>query len=293
MASDWDDVGAAAVLHALADNGDATIVAMGVSSKDTQTRGVPRRNQHLLRPRRHPDRRAQGPGRRGDIEVYRDRRQGVSRHDLASTAAAPDVIEVYRKALAAQPDGSVVFVTVGYLTNARDLLQSKPDRHSPLSGVDLVKKKVKRWVCMAWRFPKGREWNIHRDAPAAIASVRDWPTPILFSGFEIGREIMTGGPASRHAAGQPRIWLAYEKCNGSEEPRELGPDGGVRGHPRPGRSLGRPYGRQRGNTPPTARTSGATRPTGAMPIWSRGESPAEVAAVIEALMLQPPKHQAK
>ena len=134
-------------------------------------------------------------------------------HDLASTADAPDAVEVYRKALAAEPDGSVVIVTVGFLTNLKNLLESKPDGHSPLAGKDLIAKKVKRWVCMGLTIPQGREWNIHRDTPASIRAIGDWPTPITFSGYEIGKEIMTASGLRGVAEDNP-IRLGYEKYNG-------------------------------------------------------------------------------
>jgi len=41
------------------------------------------------------------------------------------------------------------------MTNIANLLQSKPDKYSDLNGVELVNKKVKRWVCMAGIFPEG------------------------------------------------------------------------------------------------------------------------------------------
>ena len=47
---------------------------------------------------------------------------------------------------------------------------------------------------MAGKFPSGKEFNVDRDVPASKKVIADWPTPILFSGFEIGVEILTGLP---------------------------------------------------------------------------------------------------
>jgi inosine-uridine nucleoside N-ribohydrolase len=77
-------------------------------------------------------------------------------HKIAKTSDAPDAVETYRKILAKQPDQSVTIVTVGFLTNLADLLDSKPDANSQLSGASLVKKKVKQLVSMAGWFPQGR-----------------------------------------------------------------------------------------------------------------------------------------
>lgn len=290
MASDWDDVGAAAVLHALADNGEATIVAMGVSSKNAHAAACLDAINTYYGRGDIPIGALKGPGT-GEKSRYTEAVAKAFPHDLASTAAAPDAVEVYRKALAAQPDGSVVFITVGYLTNARDLLQSKPDGYSPLSGADLVKKKVNRWVCMGLDIPKGREWNIHRDAPAAIAAVRDWPTPITFSGFEIGREIMTGGRLRDMPPGSP-IWLVYEKCDGRKNHESWDQTAvlvAVRG---PADLWDIHTG---GNAEILADGSNQWRdaPDRGQAYLVKKKSPAEVAAVIEALMLQPPKHRDK
>ena len=47
---------------------------------------------------------------------------------------------------------------------------------------------------MAGRFPSGSEFNVRIDAAASQYVFNNWQTPILFSGFEIGVEILTGLP---------------------------------------------------------------------------------------------------
>ena len=37
------------------------------------------------------------------------------------------------------------------------------------------------------------EWNVEQDLPAARYVVKNWPTPIMFSGFEIGLPITVDG----------------------------------------------------------------------------------------------------
>jgi inosine-uridine nucleoside N-ribohydrolase len=53
----------------------------------------------------------------------------------------PDAVELYRQILAAQPDHSVVIVSIGFLTNISNLLRSGPDQYSSLTGVELVNQK--------------------------------------------------------------------------------------------------------------------------------------------------------
>ncbi len=117
-------------------------------------------------------------------------------HDLISGKNAPDAVTVLRKALASAEDGSVVVAQVGFSTNLANLLGSAGDDISPLPGTDLVKKKVRLLSIMAGAFKQipGRdgqlydhkEYNIIKDIPAAKKIAADWPTPIVWSGFEIG-----------------------------------------------------------------------------------------------------------
>lgn len=120
-------------------------------------------------------------------------------HDLRSGQDAPNAVDVLRKTLAAAEDGSVVIAQVGFSTNLANLLQSPADKHSRLTGVDLVRKKVRLLSIMAGAFRqirnnKGelydhREYNIVKDIPAAKRLVADWPTSIVWSGFEIGKNL--------------------------------------------------------------------------------------------------------
>ena len=113
-------------------------------------------------------------------------------HDLKSGADAPEAVALMRKTLAAQPDGSVTIVQVGFFTNCARLMDSKADEHSPLSGLDLIKKKVKSLVIMAGAFQTIRgetrylEYNAKMDVPATQALAERWPGGVVWSGFEIG-----------------------------------------------------------------------------------------------------------
>lgn len=113
-------------------------------------------------------------------------------HKLMDSKDAPDAVTVLRKVLAAQPDGSVVIAQVGFSTNLARLLATPGDEISPLSGKELAAKKVKLLSVMAGAFqPIGNEkrfceYNVKEDIPSAKALVAGWPTPVVWSGFEIG-----------------------------------------------------------------------------------------------------------
>lgn len=116
-------------------------------------------------------------------------------HDLRKGSAAPDAVKVLRRTLAAQSDGSVVVVMVGFSTNMARLLDSKADKVSPLNGMDLIKRKVRLLSTMAgvfggeWQAKHHLEFNLVKDLAAARKVFAEWPTPVVASGFEIGMYI--------------------------------------------------------------------------------------------------------
>ena len=190
---DYDDVGAVTILHALADSGKVQILGIFSSNKDSLV--VPTidvLNHYFGRPDIPT-----GAPKSGGVTISASQHWPdsiVARypHQYRSTAEAPDAVSQYRKILADQPDGSVTLVTVGFLTNMSNLLQSLPDQFSPKNGSELVALKVKKMVSMAGMFPKGREFNVHMDSTASKYCFEHWPTPIIFTGFEIGSKVKTG-----------------------------------------------------------------------------------------------------
>ena len=103
----------------------------------------------------------------------------------------PDAVQLLRKVLAAQPNGSVTIVQVGFSTNLARLLDSGPDHASPLTGRELAHRKVRLLAMMAGEFRAGRgpEYNITNDIPAAQKLFRDWPGQMVTSGFDVGESI--------------------------------------------------------------------------------------------------------
>ncbi|MBZ5619770.1 MAG: nucleoside hydrolase [Acidobacteriia bacterium] len=129
------------------------------------------------------------------IRVPSERRnaQGsyVYPHRLTDGRNAPDATSVLRRVLAAEPDGSVVIVVVGFSTNLARLLASGPDQSSPLPGAKLVADKVRLLSAMAGQFPRGQpEYNVKTDIPSARKVFEEWPSPIVFSGFEVGQALL-------------------------------------------------------------------------------------------------------
>lgn len=190
---DYDDVGAMAFLHAMADSGKAEILATVASNKHKLVApSISVLNYYFGRP---------------DLEIGVPKTEGVNLgsnqhwadsivakypHKIIDTLAWEDAVAVYRKTLSSQADNSVTIVTVGFLTNLSNLLKSQPDNISPLSGKELIAKKVKLLVSMAGRFPSGSEFNVNQDSVASKNVFRNWPGEIILTGFETGWEIRTG-----------------------------------------------------------------------------------------------------
>ncbi len=201
MGPDYDDVGAITMLHAMADNGECNILATVASNKHPLVAAtLDVLNTYFNRPSL-PIAVVRGEAVNiGSSQKWDSLIVANYPHTITSNNQAEDALSLYRRLLSKQPDHSVVIVTVGFLTNMSNLLQSKPDKISPLSGKELVSKKVKRLVCMAARFDKDmgafKEFNVMEDAPASKMVFDNWPTNIVFSGFEIGLYIHTGLPVA-------------------------------------------------------------------------------------------------
>ena len=113
-------------------------------------------------------------------------------HRLKRSSDAQPATRLLRQILSRQPDRSVVLVQVGHFSNLAALLDTQSDSFSPLTGRDLVQQKVKFLSVMAGAFrtidrnEHYLEYNVVQDLPASKKLARNWPTPMVWSGFEIG-----------------------------------------------------------------------------------------------------------
>ncbi len=112
-----------------------------------------------------------------------------------------DVMEqtiLNRSILKNQPDHSVVYITIGHTKGLYELLVSKPDTISDLSGMELVQRKVKKWVALGALKASNeenyyvRDWNFFFNGTADYTKflVENFPKPIYF--VDAGSDIMTG-----------------------------------------------------------------------------------------------------
>jgi len=196
LGPDYDDVGAMTILHHLADRGEVNILAIMSSNHDEQViPSIDVLNTFFGRPNIPLG----APKSKGGVSLTDSHKANWPLylsdnypHKIAKTSDAEDAVKLYRRILSSRADHSVVICTVGFFTNLRDLLQSEPDEFSSMNGRELVALKVKELVSMAAVFPKGREFNVYCDTPASVCVMKEWPTRIIFSGFEIGDKVLTG-----------------------------------------------------------------------------------------------------
>jgi len=212
--SDCDDAGALAMLHALADLGEAEIVATMASTKNPDSpRAIDAINTWYGRP---------------DVPIGAPKGKGANRASKYAGELAkrfpndvgdpPDAARLYRKLLLERADASVVVVTVGYHTNLADLLRLPAEDGMP-SGREVAERKVRLWACMGGNFVghpakddlKLGNVNFVTDKESAHYAVRNWPGPITFVGREIG-SVPSGLRAGERLAGLPEsnpVRLAY------------------------------------------------------------------------------------
>ena len=193
LGPDYDDVGALAFLHAMADSGKVVILATVASNKNELVApSIEVINTYFNRPGLPIGAPKTEGVNLGSSQHWADSIVAKYPHTISSTDQVPDAVKIYRKILSGQPDNSVTIVTVGFLTNLNNLLKSGSDSISPLTGLELVNQKVKLLVSMAGRFSEGREFNIYMDSTASKNVYETWPGKVIFTGFEIGWQIRTG-----------------------------------------------------------------------------------------------------
>ena len=187
----WDDVAALAAAHSAADQGRARI--LGVISDVDNPWNAPALDALNTWYGR--------PGIPIGITVgAAPVEQNYSRllaENFPHAGRTEDSVALYQRLLRSQPDHSVTILSIGALTGLSRLLDA--DRA-------LVARKVARAVIMGGEYPHATapEWNFGLDLDATRHVVADWPTPIVFDGFETGLPVLVGNSVcATHPADSP------------------------------------------------------------------------------------------
>ncbi|MBO7708726.1 MAG: nucleoside hydrolase [Thermoguttaceae bacterium] len=195
MGNDADDAMALAILNAFVDRGECDLLAVTLTKTSPNAAPYIKMFNAYMG---HPD---IPIGITSEERTPSDGKYLAAIFDLKKADGTPlfpkpkitpePAVPLIRKCLAAAEDGSVVIIQVGFSTNLAELLESPADDVSPLTGRELVKRKVRLLSTMFGAF-NGRyqgEFNVLNDVPAARKVAAEWPTPIWFSGFEIGEAV--------------------------------------------------------------------------------------------------------
>ncbi len=198
ISGDVDDVLALAMCHTLADRGACELLAVTISKVNPLTGPFTDAvNTFYGRPDLPLGITRQAQERTSKYLKLALEKDGESLrypHDLLRNDDAPEAVALLRQTLATQPDHSVSIVCVGLAVNMARLLDSSPDAHSSLSGVELVRRKVKLLSIMAGSFQTIAhdnhflEANVRNDVASMQILARRWPqdVPVVWSGYEIG-----------------------------------------------------------------------------------------------------------
>ncbi|HNQ90812.1 MAG TPA: nucleoside hydrolase [Verrucomicrobiota bacterium] len=228
LGSDCDDAGALAILHVYADRGLAEILGCLYSSgKVPYGAGVLQAiNTYYRRPEipvgaAHDDAVGDPVDKMTAEKLAKDTAAFGNR--IVHNRDAEEMTALARRLLAQQEDHSVTYLTVGHTKGLHDLLFSLPDAASPLTGSELVRRKVQRWVALGAlgacnperRYTKDWNFFFNGTAPYTQRLVEACPVPAFF--VDGGDDVLTGrslktAPRDSIVRTAYRDWLwNYEK----------------------------------------------------------------------------------
>jgi len=201
LGDDQGDAGAFALLHSLADGGEVNILA---TMQDTSRTNNACAEQAI---NTYYGRATIPVGTLKDTNILNPDNYGTNLatnfpNTLCSSGRTiPNAVTLYRQVLASQPDNSVSIVTIGMLRNIYNLYNSPADSISPLSGSQLILKKVKLIVVMGGDYPVGHEYNFYTDPTGAsvLNSLANTMLKIVYVGFTLGNAVtdnLTNSPLS-------------------------------------------------------------------------------------------------
>ncbi len=207
MCTDVDDVGALAVLHALADNGEAEILAISFNEVHPRGAGTICAINTWYNRGDIPIGVYKGDLANPDESSYLDGIAANFPHNLP-TIPTPSSLELYLQVLSEQSDNSVTIISVGFLNNLYDLLKADPD---------LVAQKVTQLVVMAVLIDDPYNTVRHGLIDKSEYVIHNWPTPLVIS--QHGESVHTGARLSETPAENPVREAFYQRFNGQYKGR--------------------------------------------------------------------------
>ena len=206
MSTDVDDVGALAVLHALADSGEAEILAISFNEAHPSGAGAICAINTWYNRGNIPIGIYKGDLADPDESSYLDYLANFP-HDLP-VIPTPSSLELYLQVLREQPDNSVTIISVGFLNNLYDLLKADPD---------LVEQKVTELVVMALVVDDPYNTVRHDLIDKSEYVIRNWTTSLVISHY--GESVQTGVRLGETPTENPVREAYYRRFNGQYKGR--------------------------------------------------------------------------
>jgi inosine-uridine nucleoside N-ribohydrolase len=187
MGNDVDDALALAMIHALENRNEVRLLAVTITKDNRYAApfvdlvnhfyGRPDVPIGVVRNGKTPD---DAPMLKIPVERRNTRGNFIYPRRLRDGSQAPEAVELLTRILEEQPDASVTIAQIGFSTNLARLVATP-------AGRALTARKVKTLYLMAGNFQKPQpEYNVFTDAGAFKELMKNWPTPMVFSGFEVG-----------------------------------------------------------------------------------------------------------
>ena len=206
MCFDVDDVGALAVLHTLADSGEAEILAISFNEVHPNGANAIRAINTWYNRGETPIGVYKGDLANPDKSKYLDSLANFP-HDPPSIELS-NSLELYLQVLADQPDNSVTIISVGFLNNLYDLLKADPN---------LIDQKVAELVVMAGLVNDNFNTVRHDLVDKTEEVIRNWPTSLVIS--QHGSSVRTGAKLAEAPVENPVREAYYQWFNGQYKGR--------------------------------------------------------------------------
>ena len=199
---DVDDVGALAVVHALADGNETQL--LGVSFNEVHPDGVKAIASINAWYHRADTPIAQFNGILKNPDESRYLSYIARMFSNSVSVKTDDALSFYKEILNAQKDQSVTIVSLGFLNNLADLLHAHPT---------LVRRKVRQLVAMGGRFNDNFNFVRHELVGESQFVIENWPTPLIVTDF--GGNVHTGTTLASAPPENPVREAYFRWFNGS------------------------------------------------------------------------------
>ena len=191
MGNDVDDALALAMLHALTDRGECQLIGVTLTNGNRSAAPYIEMVNRFYGRANLPVGVAMRSLEGGAQDGYLSAVLRTAPAEYRGEGHAQPAVTLLRQLLSASTE-KVTIVQTGFSTDLAGLLDSP-------GGPELVREKVALLVAMAGDFSGGGpEYNVRIDAASARTVFERWPTPIVFSGFEIGRDLLYPATSIEH-----------------------------------------------------------------------------------------------